>query len=83
MSFDIDGLSFDNCPHTGTPVCGGLSFNKAVYLVDTLVRSGRRIIGFDVVEGLPRVRRPDRRHHRGPHPVETLRADAQIERKTK
>ena len=33
MSFDIDGLSFDNCPHTGTPVCGGLSFNKAVYLV--------------------------------------------------
>ena len=53
VSFDIDGLSFDNCPHTGTPVCGGLSFNKAVYLVDTLVRSGRRIIGFDVVEVCP------------------------------
>ena len=53
VSFDIYGLSFDNCPHTGTPVCGGLSFNKAVYLVDTLVRSGRRIIGFDVVEVCP------------------------------
>ena len=55
VSFDIDGLSFDNCPHTGTPVCGGLSFNKAVYLIDTLVRSGRRIIGFDVVEVCPAV----------------------------
>ena len=53
VSFDIDGLSFDNCPHTGTPVCGGLSFNQAVYLIDTLVRSGRRIIGFDVVEVCP------------------------------
>ena len=27
--------------------------SKAVYLVDTLVRSGRRIIGFDVVEVCP------------------------------
>lgn len=53
VSFDIDGLSFENCPHTGTPVCGGLSFNRAVYLLDTLVRSGRRIIGFDVVEVCP------------------------------
>ncbi|HJC17101.1 agmatinase family protein [uncultured Alistipes sp.] len=54
VSFDIDGLSFDNCPDTGTPVNGGLSFNRAVYLLDTLVRSGRRIIGFDVVEVVPR-----------------------------
>lgn len=53
VSFDIDGLSFDNCPHTGTPVCGGLSFNKAIYLIDALVRSGRRIVGFDVVEVAP------------------------------
>lgn len=53
VSFDIDGLSFDNCPHTGTPVPGGLAFNKAVWLVDTIVRSGRRIVGFDVVEVCP------------------------------
>ncbi len=53
VSFDIDGLSFDNCPHTGTPVCGGLSFNKAVWLLRTIVESGRRIIGFDVVEVAP------------------------------
>lgn len=53
VSFDIDGLSFDNCPHTGTPVCGGLGFNQAVWLLKTLVESGRRIIGFDVVEVCP------------------------------
>ncbi|WP_295940711.1 agmatinase family protein [uncultured Alistipes sp.] len=53
ISFDIDGLSYENCPHTGTPVPGGLTFNKAVWLIDTLARSGRRIIGFDVVEVTP------------------------------
>ena len=53
MSVDIDGLTFENCPHTGTPVSGGLTFNQAVWLLDTLVRSGRRIIGFDVVEVAP------------------------------
>ena len=47
VSFDIDGLTFENCPHTG------LTFNQAVWLLDTLVRSGRRIIGFDVVEVAP------------------------------
>lgn len=54
VSFDIDSLSFDNCPDTGTPVNGGLSFNQAIYLLDVLVRSGRRIVGFDVVEVVPR-----------------------------
>ena len=53
VSFDIDGLSPDNCPHTGTPVPGGLSFNQAVWLLRTLARSGRRIIGFDLVEVCP------------------------------
>ncbi|MBQ2796599.1 MAG: agmatinase family protein [Tidjanibacter sp.] len=53
VSFDIDGLSPDNCPHTGTPVPGGLGFNEAVYLLDSVVRSGRRIVGFDLVEVAP------------------------------
>ena len=53
VSFDIDGLSFDNCPHTGTPVPGGVSFNQAVWLLRTLARSGREIIGFDLVEVCP------------------------------
>ncbi len=55
VSFDIDGLSPDNCPHTGTPVPGGLTFREACYLLETVVRSGRRIIGFDLVEVVPRL----------------------------
>ncbi|MFI3302383.1 MAG: agmatinase family protein [Rikenellaceae bacterium] len=53
VSFDIDGLSMNCCPHTGTPVPGGMSFNEAVYLLERVVESGRRIIGFDVVEVTP------------------------------
>ena len=54
VSFDIDGLSADFAPGTGTPVPGGLSFNRAVYLLDCVVRSGRQIVGFDLCEVAPR-----------------------------
>ncbi|MFA5533390.1 MAG: arginase family protein, partial [Mariniphaga sp.] len=50
ISFDIDGLDPKLCPHTGTPVPGGLDFPEAVYLLKRLTESGRRIIGFDVCE---------------------------------
>ncbi len=53
VSFDIDGLSPDLCPHTGTPVPGGLSFAQAVWLVHALALSGRRIVGFDLCEVSP------------------------------
>lgn len=53
VSFDIDGLDPSLCPHTGTPVPGGLDYNKALWLLETVVRTGRRIIGFDVVEVSP------------------------------
>lgn len=53
VSFDIDGLTIENCPHTGTPVPGGITFNKAVALIVAVVRSGRQIVGFDVVEVVP------------------------------
>jgi agmatinase len=53
ISFDIDGLDPCLCPHTGTPVPGGLSFNEAVCIVKSLVKSGRRIIGFDLDEVSP------------------------------
>jgi agmatinase len=53
ISFDIDGLSPEFCPNTGTPVPGGLSFQKAVYLLRNVVESGRKIIGFDVSEVAP------------------------------
>lgn len=53
VSFDIDGLDPKLCPNTGTPVAGGLEFEQAVYLLLKLVRSGRRIIGFDLNEVVP------------------------------
>ncbi|GHV34693.1 agmatinase [Bacteroidia bacterium] len=53
VSFDIDGLSPDNCPNTGTPVPGGMSYNEAVYLLKVLKQSGREVIGFDLCEVAP------------------------------
>lgn len=50
LSFDIDGLSPDNCPNTGTPVPGGISFDQALYLIKKLANSNRQIIGFDICE---------------------------------
>jgi len=50
ISFDIDGLDPRFCPHTGTPVPGGLDYNEALYLLKKVARSGRKIIGFDLCE---------------------------------
>lgn len=53
LSFDVDGLDPTLCPHTGTPVPGGLSFPEANALIAGVVRSGRRIVGFDLTEVAP------------------------------
>jgi agmatinase len=53
ISFDIDALDPALCPHTGTPVPGGLAFEEATYLLSRLAASGKRIIGFDLVEVAP------------------------------
>jgi agmatinase len=53
ISFDIDGLDPALCPHTGTPVPGGLSFNEATALLKAVVASGRRIVGCDLTEVAP------------------------------
>lgn len=53
VSFDIDGLDPRFCPNTGTPVPGGLDFQEASYLIKTLVKSGRKIVGFDLCEVAP------------------------------
>jgi len=50
ISFDIDGLDPKLCPNTGTPVAGGFEFEEAVYLIESVARSGRTIIGFDLNE---------------------------------
>ncbi|HAZ09414.1 MAG TPA: arginase [Elusimicrobia bacterium] len=53
VSFDIDGLDPKLCPHTGTPVPGGLEFSQVSHLLGLLARSGRTILGFDLVEVAP------------------------------
>lgn len=53
VSFDIDGLDPALCPHTGTPVPGGLSFYEATSLLKAVVASGRRIVGLDMTEVAP------------------------------
>ncbi len=50
ISFDVDGLEPSLCPGTGTPVPGGLSYNQAVSILRAVVRSNRRVVGFDLVE---------------------------------
>jgi agmatinase len=53
LSFDIDGLDPALCPHTGTPVPGGLSFPETTSLVRRVAESGRRIVGLDLSEVTP------------------------------
>jgi agmatinase len=53
LSFDIDGLDPKLCPHTGTPVPGGLEFHQAVTLIHEVIISGRSLIGFDLNEVTP------------------------------
>lgn len=53
LSVDADGLDPRYCPNTGTPVPGGPDFDQVVYLFKALVRSGRKIIGFDLSEVSP------------------------------
>jgi agmatinase len=53
ISFDIDGLKPELCPHTGTPVAGGFELQEISYLLFKLVESGRKIIGFDLNEVAP------------------------------
>jgi agmatinase len=50
ISFDIDGLSPELCPNTGTPVVGGFQLEQINYLLFELAKSNRTIIGFDLNE---------------------------------
>ncbi|GAB3024817.1 agmatinase family protein [Niabella terrae] len=50
ISFDIDGLDPKLCPDTGTPVPGGFELDRMFYLFHEILKSGRQIIGFDLVE---------------------------------
>ncbi|HVX52482.1 MAG TPA: agmatinase family protein [Chitinophagaceae bacterium] len=50
ISFDIDGLDPKLCPHTGTPVPGGFELEQMIFLFKKIINSGRKLIGFDLVE---------------------------------
>jgi agmatinase len=50
ISFDIDGLNPKLCPHTGTPVQGGFETQEIFYLFRKIIKSGKKIIGFDLNE---------------------------------
>ena len=50
VSLDVDALSWDYAPGTGTPVPGGLSFNQVLYLLSEIRRQKKKIRAFDVVE---------------------------------
>lgn len=53
LSFDIDGLNPALCPHTGTPVPGGLTLDEIVTILDAVIAADKRIIGLDLVEVAP------------------------------
>lgn len=56
VSFDIDGLDPRYCPHTGTPVPGGLDLHEAIAVLREVVRANKRILGFDLTEVAPNLR---------------------------
>ncbi len=53
LSFDIDGLDPKLCPNTGTPVAGGFETEEVLFLLEKVVKSGRKIIAFDINEVSP------------------------------
>ena len=50
VSLDIDALKIEFCNNTNAPVPGGMTFDEVVYLVKTVVESGREVVGFDLSE---------------------------------
>lgn len=55
ISFDIDALDPSLCPHTGTPVPGGLEFEQVFFMIEMLLEQNKTIIGFDLCEVAPGV----------------------------
>jgi len=50
ISFDIDGLDPKLSRTTGSPVYGGFEAAEIFYLCKKIVKSGRKLIGFDITE---------------------------------
>lgn len=56
ISFDIDGLDPRFCPNTGTPVPGGLDYQDVMVIINELIKSGKKLVGFDLVEVAPNLK---------------------------
>jgi agmatinase len=50
LSFDIDGLDPKLAPNSGTPVHGGFETEQVYYLLRKMIDSGKKFLGFDLVE---------------------------------
>ncbi len=53
LTFDIDVLDASLMPATGTPSPGGLFWHQIEGILELVYQSGRRLVGFDVVELAP------------------------------
>ena len=53
LSFDIDGLDPKLCPNTGTPVAGGFEVEQILFLLEKVVKAGKKILAFDLNEVAP------------------------------
>lgn len=53
VTFDVDCFDPSIMPSTGTPEPDGLLYSETIDVLRRLVASGRRIVGFDVVELAP------------------------------
>lgn len=53
ISIDIDALDPKLCPHTGTPVPGGMEYEELMYLLNRIHEAGKDIVGFDLCEVSP------------------------------
>jgi len=59
VSFDVDVLDLDVCPGTGTPVNGGFTLREALYIGETISKTG--LLGaLDIVEVNPLLCKNDR-----------------------
>ena len=54
IALNISGLTCEYSPNKGRISNGGLSLYQFIYLMDRVVASGRRIVGFDITEVVPR-----------------------------
>lgn len=59
ISVDVDCLAHEHAPDVGAPIPCGIQLNDLMAILDRVGRSGRRIVGMDLVETVPNGDSPD------------------------